>query len=115
MSREFLFFLEDMQKACEKVTRFANGLTYDQFFADEKTADAVMRNLEIIGEAAKHIPEDVRKKYSNVPWRKIAGFRDVSIHEYFGIDSDVVWDIITSEISVLLKELNKILEDKKKK
>ena len=110
MSREYKLFLEDMRRACEKVIQFTKGLTLTQFLADEKTSDAAMRNLEIIGEAAKHIADEVRKQYPDINWRKIAGFRDVSIHEYFGIDADVVWDIITKEIPVLRTKLQRIIK-----
>ena len=78
MSRESRLFLEDMRKACEKVVRFTHGLTREQILADEKTFDALLRNLEIIGEAAKHIPEGIRTQHPSVDCRKMAGFRDVA-------------------------------------
>ena len=108
MSREYRLFLEDMRTACEKIVRFSQGLTSAEFLADAKTHDAVMRNLEIIGEAAKHIPEEVRKRNPSVPWRKISGFRDVAAHEYFGIDVDVVWNLIIHEVPILLEELKRL-------
>jgi len=110
VSREYSFFLKDMQKACEKVTRFAQGLNREQFFSKDETFDAVMRNLEIIGEAAKHIPEEVRQKHQGVDWRKIAGFRDIAIHHYFGLDSDIVWDIVAREVPDLKRKLDSILD-----
>ena len=109
MSREYRFFLQDMLKACEKVGRFTKGFSVEQFQADEKTFDAVMRGLEIIGEAAKHIPEDIRRQHPEVEWRKISGFRDVAIHEYFGIDIEVVWDIISHRVPLLLGQIKAIL------
>ena len=69
-----------------------------------------MRNLEIIGEAAKQIPSEVREQYPTIPWRRISGFRDVAIHHYFGIDYDVVWDIVDSEVPVLLQLLREVKE-----
>ena len=108
MSREYRLFLEDMRTACEKIVRFSEGLTLTGFLDDAKTHDAIMRNLEVIGEAAKHIPEEVRKRNPSVPWRKISGFRDVAAHEYFGIDTDVVWNLITREVPGLLDELKRL-------
>ena len=111
MSREYRFFLEDMLKSCEKVIRFTHRLTQTQFVADQKTYDAVMRNLEIIGEAAKHIPNEVRSQHPEVDWRRVAAFRDVAIHEYFGIDVDVVWDIVQNKLPALDKQIRQLLSE----
>lgn len=109
MSREYRLFLEDMLKACEKIVRFTRGLSVEQFQANDQVFDAVLRNLEIIGEAAKHIPPQVRLQHPDIDWRKMSGFRDTAIHEYFGIDIEVVWDIITDKVPVLSKQLKQLL------
>lgn len=109
MSREHRLFLEDMREACEKVIRHTRGLTREQFLQDDKTFDAVMRNVEVIGEAAKHIPAEVRQQHPDVDWRKVAGLRDMVIHEDFGIDHEIIWDMITREVPVLLEQLKRML------
>lgn len=109
MSREWRFYLEDMREACEKVLRYVGGMTFEQFVQDEKTFDAVVRNLEILGEAAKHILPEVRICYPDVEWPRIAGLRDVIAHRYFGIDEDILWDIVKNQIPVLLERVQWIL------
>ena len=109
MSRDYRLYLDDTRESCEKVLRYVRGLTFDQFMHDEKTFDAVVRNLEVIGEATKHIPLDVRSRYPEVEWPKIAGLRDVVVHEYFGLDEDILWDVVQNHVPVLLNHVLRIL------
>ena len=103
MSRNESLYLADIRESCEKVLRFTKGMTYKEFIHDDLHLDAVLRNLEIIGEAVKNISEGTRQKYPDVKWRKIAGFRDIVAHEYFGVNEETVWDIVENEIPSLLE------------
>lgn len=76
--------------------------------------DAIVRNLEILGEAAKNIPEDIRSRYADIPWKRIAGFRDIAIHDYFGVDLEIVWKILTEGIVAVKPALEKVLREVKK-
>lgn len=112
MSRDESLYLADIQECCEKVLRFTKGMTYKDFVHDDLHFDAVLRNLEIIGEAVKNISEETRQIHPNVKWRKIAGFRDIVAHEYFGIDDETVWDIVENEIPALLEIVKTMLGEK---
>ena len=109
MSREWELYLEDILERCEKILRFTEGLTFEQFTNDERTYDAVVRNLEIIGEAAKHIPDDIRVVLPNIEWRKAAGLRDMLAHAYFGIDNDILWDIVRNKVPELADAVRNFL------
>lgn len=107
-SRDWSLFLGDMQCCCAKVRRYAEGMTQEQFFADERTVDAVLRNLELLGEAAKQIPEDVRRRHPSVPWRRIAGLRDVLAHAYFGLEEGTIWQAVSLSIPALTTQLDDV-------
>jgi|SRR2546426_1791682 len=104
---EYLQHILDEAKYVDRVTR---GLTKDQFLKDETLKRAVVRSIEVIGEAAKQIPEGLRDKYSAIEWRAIAGMRDRLIHGYVGVDYDIVWDVIVNKIPTLEKAVIQILE-----
>jgi uncharacterized protein with HEPN domain len=110
VSRDYVLYLNDMQSACEKILRYTRDLTFDAFMNDEKTFDAVIRNLEILGEAAKHISPEVRARHPQIGWRKIAGMRDVIAHKYFGVDEDILWDVIQNQVPVLLGQVQGMLD-----
>lgn len=87
------------------------NMSYREFVANELVQDVVVRNLEIIGEASKKIPEEIKSKYSDIEWRKMAGLRDILIHEYFGVDLEILWDIIKNKLPELGEGVSKILSD----
>ena len=107
-SRDWTLFLSDMQLFCSKVMRYCKGLSAEQFAADDLVTDAVLRNLELLGEAAKQIPDSVRHRHPEVPWRRIAGLRDVLAHAYFGLEDETIWQIVSSSIPALAAQLNAV-------
>lgn len=107
MPRDFQLYLKDIKHSCEKIIKFTTGVSLDQFMMNELIYDAVLRNLMIIGEAAKNIPEYIRIKFPHIEWKKISGFRDIIAHAYFGIDNTILWDIIQFKIPALLRSIEK--------
>jgi len=96
--RSVELLVEDMSEAAEKIRRYTAGMTRAVFLADEKTADAVVRNLEIIGEAANRLPTEFMDTHSQIEWKKIIGLRHRIVHDYFGVDLEIVWNIVTVDI-----------------
>lgn len=104
-------YLEDILEATRKITAYTGSLSKAAFLEDEKTFDAVVRNLEVIGEAVKKLPENLRAKHSAVEWKKIVGLRDILIHEYFGLDAEIVWDIVQNKVPALDREVRTMLNE----
>lgn len=98
MSRIYSLYLADIVESCDRIKSYLSGMTFDDFILDNKTVDAVVRNLEIIGEAVKNLPDYVRDIRPEVEWKKVARFRDVIAHHYFKIDYDKVWMITQTKV-----------------
>ncbi len=96
--RSYRMFAEDIQESIDKIEQYIKSLTYETFVENEMAVDAVIRNLEIIGEASSNIPEDMREKYPDIPWKRMIGLRNIAIHEYFGVDLTIIWEIITRNL-----------------
>lgn len=109
MPRNYNLYLADMLEASGRVLSYVDALQYKELLDDRMRLDAIVRNLEIIGEAASKIPDEIRGKYPHVEWRKIANFRNVLAHEYFGIDYEIMWNIIQQKIPVLCQQLHSIV------
>ena len=102
-------YLNDIREGLHRILTYTAELTYEQFMGDIKTQDAVVRNLEIIGEATKKLSIHIRKSYPKVPWKDMMGMRDKMIHHYFGINYEIVWTISKEELAGLLPQIEKIL------
>ena len=112
MTRRIFFdYLTDICDALGKCMEFTEGMTFEQFKKDEKTAYAVIRALEIAGEAAKNVPDEWKADHPDIPWKEMAGMRDVLIHQYFGIDYSVIWKTISQDIKQIFPLFQKMLED----
>lgn len=111
MSRSWRLFLEDILEASDRVLRYSKGMDPTTFSADEMAYDAVLRNLQIIGEAAKAVPADVRQAHPEVDWKGMAGLRDVLAHAYFGLDDETLWDVVTTKVPQLRNQVRRILDE----
>jgi uncharacterized protein with HEPN domain len=98
-----------MKEAAEKILKYTKGLSFEDFLTDDKTIDAVVRNFEIIGEASLRIDEDFRLENPQIEWKKLRGFRNRIVHDYFGIDYEIVWSILTEDLEELIFQLEQLL------
>lgn len=109
--RELGDYIQDILEAIGEVEDFTAGMQFEVFVEDKKTVNAVVRSLEVIGEAAKKIPDNLRDNYPEIPWKRMAGMRDKLIHEYFGIDLEIVWEVVNTELPPIKPFIQKVLEE----
>lgn len=111
--RDSLLLLDDMLQSAQRIKRYTKDLDIDSFLADDKTMDAVVRNFEIIGEAANRIDPEFKDKNPEIEWNRIRGFRNRIVHDYFGIDYEIVWEIIDTYLDELIDWLDAIIDNNK--
>ena len=104
-------YLKDIKGSIRKIEKYTRGVNFDKFSKDEQMIDAVVRNLSIIGEAVRNIPKEIKVKNPNVAWNEIKGMRNKVIHEYFGIDEEILWKTVQEDIPVFKKQIAKLLRD----
>jgi len=112
ITREWSFYVRDMIEFAEKIVSYTEGFDQAAFVANQRTYDATLRNLELIGEAATHVPDGVRARYAKIPWRMIIAVRNRLIHAYLGIDDDIIWSVIRDDLPNLLQELHALGDTK---
>jgi len=111
--RPYLLFLEDILSSIQKIEEYIGGMSLQDFQGDSRTLDAVLRNLEIIGEAAKKVPPEIREGHPDIPWGRMISLRNIVSHEYFGVDLSIIWRIVTvnlPETEPLIKDLIKSID-----
>ncbi|MEM3613862.1 MAG: DUF86 domain-containing protein [Nitrososphaerales archaeon] len=108
--RDYRDYLKDIIDSINDIEDFTKNMNFEEFAKDKKTINAVVRGIEVIGEAAKHIPRSIRDKYPSIPWKKMAGMRDKMIHEYFGVDIKILWKTIKKDIPQLKPLIQNVLE-----
>ena len=112
--RPYELFLEDILSSIEKIHEYTSGLSFKDFRDDSLTTDAVIRNLEIIGEASKNIPPDIRSGYPDIPWGRMTGLRNIVSHKYFSIDLSIIWQIVTVNLPETKPLIEKMIQDTKR-
>jgi uncharacterized protein with HEPN domain len=113
MKRTYKDYIEDILLSLQELEDFTRGMDFETFIKDRKTVNAVIRSLEVMGEAVKRIPEEIRSRYPEIPWKYIAGMRDKLIHEYHGVDLEIVWEVVKKETPPLKPLFEKILVEMK--
>lgn len=104
-------YIADIQEAIQRILAYTQDMSWDTFLHDDRTQDAVVRNIEVIGEATKNLSGTLRKRYPHLPWKDMAGARDRLIHHYFGINNEIVWQIVQQDLPALLPKIQGILDE----
>lgn len=112
--RDYSDFVQDILDTINDVENFIDGMNFEEFIKDKKTVYSVVRAIEIIGEATKNVPELIRTKYPDVPWKKMAGMRDRLVHGYFGVDLEILWETAKEDVPRLKNLISKVIEDLEK-
>ncbi len=108
--RNWQFRIEDIDEALDRISQYVKKLDYHRWLKDQKTIDAVVRNLEIIGEAAANVPQDIQDRFPNIPWYQMKGMRNILIHEYFGVDNEVLWKTVQDDLPRLKTKIQNLIK-----
>ncbi len=111
MSRNIALYIKDILQNMQEAVEFIQGMSYEQFIDDKRTLNAVVRSIEVIGEAARNVPDEIRARYAEIPWKEMVGMRDKLIHFYFGVDKEVVWVVVKDRIPAILPLIEKTLKE----
>lgn len=109
--RNWKMRITDILQCIAKIRRFTKGYSFDDFQGDDKTIDSVLRNLEIIGEAARHVPAEIRARYPELPWAEMLTMRNIVIHEYHGVNLSIIWQTVKEDLPALVSPLKRILQE----
>lgn len=111
MKRDYRIFINDILECIAKIEKFVEDMNFEEFLKDEKTKSAVVRELEVIGEATKNIPKSIRQRYESLPWSQMAKTRDKIIHFYFGVDYEIVWKVVKERLPEIKSSIEEVLKD----